>query len=434
MLKGLLPVASNTELPKQTEVVIIGGGIIGACAALMLAEKGVPVCLIEKGEIGAEQSGRNWGWVHKMGRVEADIDLSILSERIWETLDIRAGYKTGYRKNGGVYPCDTRAELDEWAKWTRDVAEPRGVDSIILTRAQLEALLPGGKRDFVGGLYTKSDGCAEPFWAAPAIAKGAQDKGAKVFTNCAARGIETSGGVVSGVVTEKGRVGCKTVVLATGAWTRLMCKHLGLDFPQLRLLASVMQTKPLGGAPDICVGASDFSFRKRADGGYTVARRNANTTFLTPDHFRYFLHFLPTLREKRKLVQVRGGLSFFKAWRDGMDWSEDQQTVFERTRILEHAPAGKTLASGVANLKAAYPVFENLKPEQTWAGFIEGTPDALPAISPVKRVPGLVIASGFSGQGFGPGPGAGQVIADIVTGATPSVDISNYTFDRFDAA
>jgi glycine/D-amino acid oxidase-like deaminating enzyme len=155
-----------------------------------------------------------------MGRVEADIDLSILSERIWEPLDIRAGYKTGYRKNGGVYPCDTRAELDEWAKWTRDVAEPRGVDSIILTRAQLEALLPGGKRDFVGGLYTKSDGCAEPFWAAPAIAKGAQDKGAKVFTNCAARGIETSGGVVSGVVTEKGRVGCKTVVLATGAWTR----------------------------------------------------------------------------------------------------------------------------------------------------------------------------------------------------------------------
>ena len=79
-------------------------------------------------------------------------------------------------------------------------------------------------------------------------------------------------------------------------------------------------------------------------------------------------------------------------------------------------------------------MFENLKPEQTWAGFIEGTPDALPAISPVKRVPGLVIASGFSGQGFGPGPGAGQVIADIVTGATPSVDISNYTFDRFDAA
>lgn len=78
MLKSLLPVTGDTVVPPATEVVIVGGGIIGVAAALSLTESGVPVCLFEKGEIGAEQSGRNWGWVRKMGRVEQDIDMCIM--------------------------------------------------------------------------------------------------------------------------------------------------------------------------------------------------------------------------------------------------------------------------------------------------------------------------------------------------------------------
>jgi glycine/D-amino acid oxidase-like deaminating enzyme len=103
MLADLAPVEPAGTPPRSTEVVIIGGGIVGASAALSLAEAGVPTCLLEKGRVGGEQSGRNWGWVRKMGRPEADVDLSVLPERLWERLDDRIGRPTGYRKIGSLY-------------------------------------------------------------------------------------------------------------------------------------------------------------------------------------------------------------------------------------------------------------------------------------------------------------------------------------------
>ena len=271
MLADLAPVEAVGTLPRSTEVVVIGGGIVGASAALSLAEAGVPTCLLEKGRVGAEQSGRNWGWVRKMGRLEADVDLSILSERLWERLDARIGRPTGYRKNGSVYPCDTEQELEAHARWKRDVADPRQIGSVLLSSRELDALLPGGRRRFAGALHTPSDGCAEPFLAAPAIANGAREKGATVLVGCAARAVETEAGRVSAVVTDRGRIACKAVVIAAGAWTRLLCSGLGVEFPQLRLMGSVLQTEPMDG-PQLCVGASDFAFRKRLDGGYTIAR------------------------------------------------------------------------------------------------------------------------------------------------------------------
>ena len=430
VLADLAPVVSSDAIPSSTEVAIIGGGVVGASAALCLAEKGAPVCLFEKGQIGGEQSGRNWGWVRKMGRPDADIDLSILSETLWERMDVRVGRPTGYRKIGSLYLCDSEEELEAHARWKREVADPRQVGSALLSARQLDALLPGGKRPFVGALYTPTDGCAEPFLAAPAIANAARDKGATILTGCAARGVETTAGKVSAVITERGRVACNAVVLAAGAWTRLFCSHLGLDFPQLRLLDSVLQSEPMAG-PDLCVGASDFAFRRRLDGGYTIARRNSNLTFLTPDHFRLFFQFLPTLREKRNLVQIRADTSFFEAWKDEQPWHDDEPTVFERKRVLDPSPREKTLESGLRNLKAAYPVFEKLELRQKWAGFIEGMPDALPVLSSVDSIPGLVLASGFSGQGFGPGPAAGQIISELVRGAPPSIRIGQYRFGRF---
>lgn len=431
MLDNLSAVPSSGELPGTTEVVIIGGGIVGASAALCLAEAGVPVVLLEKGVIGGEQSSRNWGWVRKMGRDPADVALAIRAEAIWQGLGTRVGEDLGYRVTGSLYPCDTEAELEIQHRWKENVADPNGIGSRLVGADEIRALLTGVKRPFIGGLYTASDGCAEPFLVTPAIARAAQRKGALVFPHLAAKGTVTSGGRVTGVQTERGLVRCSQVVVAGGAWTRKLLRPLGIDFPQLRIHSSVLRTGPVEGAPDICVGASDFALRKRADGGYTIARRNANRTYLTPDHFRLFFKFLPVFRKQRRLVQLHVDGSFFEDFADDRRERKSGVTPYETTRTLDPAPCGAILASGLKNVVDAYPLFAKAEVKEKWAGFIESTPDALPVISRTEAVSGLVVASGFSGHGFGTGPAAGEMVAEIVRGHPTTVPAAPYRIGRF---
>jgi glycine/D-amino acid oxidase-like deaminating enzyme len=235
---------------------------------------------------------------------------------------------------------------------------------------------------------------------------------------------------VSGVVTERGTIRCRTAVLAGGAWSRLFCGNLGVELPQLKLLASVMRTGPVEGAPDRAAGADDFAFRKRLDGGYSIARRNANVAELTPDSFRLFFDFLPALVTQWHELRLRVGRSFLEEWRIPRAWALDAETPFETVRTLDPAPSLSILDEGERNLVRSFPAFGGMKVAERWAGVIDATPDGVPVISEVPSLPGCYIASGFSGHGFGIGPGAGHLMADLVMGATPIVDPAPYRYQR----
>ena len=224
------PFSGDTVLPPRAEVVIIGGGIIGVSTALYLARQGVPTVLCEKGRIAGEQSSRNWGWVRKMGRDPREIPLIIESLRLWQGMSELVEGETGFRQAGILYACETDEELERRAAWLEH-ARPYQLDTRLLTQAEVAELLPGATRLPKGGLYTKSDGRAEPQKAAPAIARAARRAGAAILTGCAVRGIETQAGRVSAAVTEKGRIVCESVVLAGGAWSRLFCGSFGLRLP-----------------------------------------------------------------------------------------------------------------------------------------------------------------------------------------------------------
>ena len=129
--------------------------------------------------------------------------LIVESLRMWERLDEEVQAETGFRRAGTLFVCETDEEMARRAKWL-EIARPYQLDTRLLNRDELAELMPGATRKFKGALYTRSDGRAEPQKAAPAVAIAARRKGAKIFTNCAVRGIETSAGRVSGVVTEKG--------------------------------------------------------------------------------------------------------------------------------------------------------------------------------------------------------------------------------------
>ncbi|WGF88030.1 NAD(P)/FAD-dependent oxidoreductase [Marinivivus vitaminiproducens] len=423
-------IESDPSLPERADVVVIGGGIIGSSTALFLAERGIDVLLCEKGRVAAEQSSRNWGWVRKMGRDPAEIPLSIESLRLWEGMNERTGAETGFRRAGIAYVCTTEKELAFYEDWAGQARQYQ-LDARLMPASEVAAMLPGTTRTWTGGLYTASDGRAEPQMAAPAIATAARAKGARIVQDCAVRGLETTAGRVSGVITEKGTVACDAVVLAGGAWSRLFCGNLGIDLPALKVLGSVMRTAPMEGVPEHAVGGGDFAFRKRLDGGYTIAQRNASVAEIVPDSFRLFFDFLPNLRTSWHELRLRVGGRFLEEWRTPKSWRMDEVTPFERVRTLDPVPAQDILDGAKRNLAEVLPAFRTAQIQESWGGLIDVTPDAVPVIGPVDALPGFYLATGFSGHGFGIGPGAGKLMADLVAGDTPLVSPEPFRFDRF---
>lgn len=423
------PVASDPSLPRRADVVVIGGGIIGASTALELAERGLSVLLCEKGEIGGEQSSRNWGWVRLSMRDPREIPLMIEAIRLWEGLDARLGRPTGYTQCGILFATATPADFARHEAWSRLLA-PHQIDARMVKGAEFDRLMPGHRLRVTGGLHTPTDGRAEPQWTAPAIAEAARDAGAALMTNCAVRAIETQAGRVSGVVTEAGPVACDAVVLAGGAWSRLFAGNAGIDLPQLKVMNTVMRTSPVDG-PSVSLWSDRFALRKRADGGYTVADGTENLVDIVPDSFRLARRFLPAARAEWSSLRFR----LSRRWRDEARmprrWRPDQVSPFETCRILDPAPEPRSAARAWAAAQQAFPVLQDADLLQSWAGLIDVTPDAIPVISDVDDLPGLFIATGFSGHGFGIGPGAGRLMADLVTGRPPVVDAHPFRLSRF---
>ena len=425
------PVHSDSDLPKKTTVAVIGGGIIGVSTALELAERGISVVVLEKGIVAGEQSSRNWGWCRQMGRDPREIPLVMESLKLWRGMNERVGAETGFRQSGIVYLLETEAELAAKEKWYAENAKAFGLDTRLVSGAEAERLQPGSTRTWKGALYTSADGRAEPFLAVPAMARHAQKLGVKIFQNCAVRGVETTAGKVSSVVTEKGTIACEQVVLAGGAWSRRFLHNLEIEFPQLTVIGSVMRTEPLDTGLEKSCSGGKFAFRKRLDGGYTVTHRHLSMADILPDSFRLFVQFLPALMLDWSGIRLRLGKRFIDEARLKRRWKLDERSPFEEVRILDPEPVHSILDEAAASLRDYYPSFQSMQIAERWAGVIDATPDVVPVISALPKVDRLYLASGFSGHGFGLGPGAGKLMAQMIAGEQTCVDPAPFRYSRF---
>jgi glycine/D-amino acid oxidase-like deaminating enzyme len=429
---ALRPVASDAALPARADVVVIGGGIVGVAAAYFLAQKGRSVTLIEKGRIGAEQSSRNWGWCRQQNRDLREMPLSRLSMQLWDGMAQAVGHDTGFRRSGLIYVTKSESELAGWAGWI-DRARDFQVHSRVLSPAEAKAMTPGNEQAWIGGVHSPHDGRAEPTMAAPAIAAGARALGASILQDCAVRGLDIAGGRIAGVITERGRIAADAVLCAGGAWASMFCRRHGVDFPQAGVRSTVFATTP---GPEVAPGGGglvtpDLILTRRPDGSYIVAAQNRGTLEVTPQGLRYARAFLPTFLARRKSLKVRVGRSLLSGPEAlAGQWDFDRPTVFERHRIYAPAPDSGVAGPALATLKRTYPALAGVGVGALWAGWIDLTPDSVPVISPIERLPGFYLAAGFSGHGFGIGPGAGRLAADLVNGDHPSVDPKPFRHSR----
>ena len=431
ILSDTSPVTFADPLPEAADVVIIGAGVIGVSAAWHLARRGVSVLVCEKGRVAGEQSSRNWGWVRQQGRDAAELPIMMESMGIWDGLAEETGEDLGFGRHGVLYLAETESEMAGFERWLETVAKPHQLDSRLLSGAEIDGLIDGKPGQWLGGIHTASDGRAEPFKAVPILARAAQRAGAAIAEDCAVRTLETENGAVSAVATEQGRVRTGAVLCAAGAWSSLFLGNLGIDLPQLTVKSCVARTAP---GPEIFAGGAagpDLAFRRRLDGGYTLALCDYNEHFLSRDSFRYFGKFLPALRASWGETRVRLGAGLAGRLAARPRWTGAEATPFEETRVLNPPVTAETVKLIRERLARRLPALADLPLEETWAGMIDSTPDIVPVMDRAEGTPGLFIATGFSGHGFGIGPAAGRVMADLIQGNPPGHDLARFRLSRF---
>ena len=429
----LKPVESSSNLPETADAVIIGGGIIGTFAAYYLARRGLKVALLEKGRVGAEQSSRNWGWCRQQNRDARELPMATKSLALWEKFTADSGERTGFRRCGLLYLSNDDEELATWSRW-RDFARTVGVTTHMLSAAEANERARWTGKAWKGGVFSPSDGTADPASAAPAVARALLALGGTVHQECAARGVELSGGRLSAVVTEKGTIRTPVAILAGGAWASSFCRQLGIRFPQASVRQSSMALSPGDGSLPEALHTTAVSLTRRGDGSHTLAISGRARVDLTPQMLRFSPQFLPMFARRWRNLAL-GGLQGIRSGHESLArWRLDQPTPMERVRILDPAVDESALRLTYQRAVELIPALKERTITAKWAGYIDSTPDGVPAIGETARVPGLILAAGFSGHGFGIGPGAGHLIADIVTGTEPFVDPRPLHPDRFKAS
>jgi glycine/D-amino acid oxidase-like deaminating enzyme len=243
------------------------------------------------------------------------------------------------------------------------------------------------------------------------------------MTGCAVEGIELQNGAVSGVNTERGHIRAPIVVCAAGAWSTRLMRPLGVRLPILWMKGSVARVAPV---PELTSAGvwGRAAFRQRSDGRLYMALGIESEHPLMIDSLRFLPAFLPAYLHNK--VKVK-----FKLGRLLADDLLGRLDDYRRYRALHPPPNRKEIEKAAGYMQTEYEGMESMTIERIWASYIDLTPDLLPVIDRLDRPRGLVLASGFSGHGFGMGPIAGRLVSEIIVDARPSLDLHGLRFSRF---
>ena len=414
----------------SADVVVIGAGLAGVSTAYYLTRHGVAPVVLEKDEIGAEQSSRAWGFVRQQERDPIELPLMMASNALWRDLQSELDADLEFTMSGNLGIARHPHQLEAYRRW-QAVGDAHGLETQLVSADEVRELLPGIRGEWSGGLLTPSDGHASPPKTTAAFAAAARRGGASIETGCASLSIDVREGRVRGVRTEKGYLATERVVCAAGAWSSRVLRPIGIRLPQLRVRASVGVTRPTGTLVPVASWTPEIAFRQRPDGAVVAARFDHADHDLSLTSLLEARSFLPAFRSTHERVHFHLGALFLRDLADralprcvGRDRARRWAVGVARTnrRSPEHA---------LRTLKQLFDAARDLTLADCWSCYMDITPDMLPVLGPAPGIEGLTIATGLSGHGFAMAPIVGKVSADSALGEDPGFDLDAFSVARW---
>ncbi|HKW78748.1 MAG TPA: FAD-binding oxidoreductase [Candidatus Limnocylindria bacterium] len=367
---------------ERAEVVIVGGGVLGASIAYHLAAKGLhDVVVLERDSLGSGSTSRNAGGVRLQFSTEINVKLSQRSLPHWERFKEEMGVDPGFHQVGYLFLITADRDVAPFERslvlWQR-----LGVPARRLSRDEVGGVFPGLRTDDVRfATFCAKDGHLDPTALLNGYSARARERGARIHEGEPVTAIDVTGGKVRSVTTAKGTIACATVVNAAGPWAAEVGKLAGVDLPITPLRRQIFVTDPVPGL--------DHEFP------LTVEMATS-----------FYFH-----RESGGVLMGMADPSDKPGFDDSVNW-DFLPTVVERA-LDRFAPLEK------AHVKTG------------WAGFYEDTPDKHPILGRIEGVDGFVCAAGFSGHGLMHAPAAGEAIAELIVDGPTTLDVSPLSFARF---
>lgn len=369
---------------RTADVIIIGGGIMGCSTAYRLAKLGLDVIVLEKKEIGNGGSCRNAGGVRQSARDPKELQLAMYAvANIWPTLSEELGVDVEYHQKGnirlGLTEKDVKILENHTAKSTKV-----GLDVKMISGDEAREICPYMSDEIIAASWCPTDGHANPLKTTLGFYKRALDLGVTFISGVEVLGIKKIKGEARIVETDDGDYEGGQILLCAGYDSRRIANTVGIDAPVERQVNEVLVTEAMPHMFDIMLGVA---------GGEFYGHQSEHGSF------------------------VLGGNSGLQAFTSNTD------------HFMTNSLTAPCISRGIMKY---FPCLKNVKVVRTWAGYYDQCIDVLPIIDNIKEVPGLTVAFGFSGHGFGISPAVSIALSELMTtGKSTTIDISQLGYDRF---
>ena len=362
---------------KNTDILIVGGGVIGNSIAYHLARQGHQVLVIDRSNI-ADSPSASWasaGGVRRQGRHPAEAKLATEAIQRWKTLEQELEADVGYRRGGNLLLAESDFELNYLYNFVDQQHEMGFTDVQIVDRKEALSIVPGLNARVVGGSYSPDDGQADPILTTRAFAQAAQLYGASYWTGVYTSSLFMHHNHIEGAKTERGDVKAAHIILTTGAWSDELATSIGLRLP--------------------------------------IRTRALQMILSTPSHDYQLKPVISAVSRALSLKQVaNGGFLLGGGWLG--DPSHDRGSYNMRSSSIQ------------GNWETAMellPVVGEQHIARSWCGLEAQSIDDIPFIGQIPGISGFTLAVGFSGHGFALSPAVGRCVADQINGLpTPELD------------
>ncbi len=370
----------------HADVIIVGGGIIGCAAAYYLTKKGCSVLVLEGSkDIGNGGSSRNGGGVRQSGRDPRELPLAMYGiKNLWPTLSEELEVDCEYHQDGNLRLGKTEKHL-EILQGLADRARACGLDVRMIDGDEVRAINPYLSDEVIGASWCPTDGHANPLTTTLGYYKMARRLGARFITEEPVIALKKIKGHLRQVITAENVYECDTVILAAGLGSRDIAATVGIDIPMQPAMLESLVTEAQPPMFDQMLGTAEADF-------YGHQTKHGSFVF--------------------------GGTSGLEGF-----------TKDNHTPVTSSISAPST-CRGIIKY---FPILKDAKIVRTWAGWMDLCADKVPVISPVSEVPGLILACGFSGHGFGIAPAVGTVLSQLALHEPTAVDLYELRYDRFRA-